>query len=227
MKYIVPVLIFLFLFGSCSVNTSLIIEENGAGKMESQVELSDFFGEFFFDIFERGPLLDEFRTGFAENGFQHVILRENSEYAFTQYFAFADINSLPGLSEGILELKRTENIQSLSIKINRDNWDDLQSLFPLLADPSISYLGPEGSQGLSRNEFHEMLLYPFEDYAASPLLATEALDASVIEIRVQVPGEIDEILGGSQINENEAEFLLPLFDILMLDRDIEFGVSYR
>jgi len=227
MKHILPVIIILSLLTACSVNTSLVIEDTGAGKMESQVELADFFGEFFFDIFERENLLEEFRMGFVENGFQHVILRENSDNSFTQYFAFADINSLPGLSEGILELKREGNLQSLSIRINRENWADLQKLFPLLADPSISYLGPEGSQGLNRAEFHEMLLYPFEDYAASPALASQALDESVIKLQVKVPGEIIEVQGGSKLSSDEAVFLLPLFDILMLDRNIEFGVSYH
>lgn len=226
MKHIFFFLVILFVGASCSLESSLIIEENGSGKMESHIVLADFFRDFFFDIFEKDPLLEEFRMGFANNGFQHVLLRENEDNSFTQYFAFADLNSLPGLSEGIIELKREGELQSLSIKINRDNWNELETLFPLLSDPSISYLGPEGSQGLSRDQFHEMLLYPFDGYAETPEKASLALTESRIHLRVQIPGDLQEVTNGTEINSSTAEFVIPLFDLLMLDREVEFRLSY-
>lgn len=226
-RSILLVCLILLLSYSCSVNSNLYLSEEQSGHLESRVELADFFSEFFFDIFERESILNELTYSLEQHeGLQDIILDSNGN-RFHNHFQFDSIHSLPGLSQGILLLEEENGIKTLTIQFHRNNWHMLEELIPILKDPSLSYMGPMGSEGLSREEFREMLIYPFEGYASDQASALSALDRSKITLNVQVEGEILQVEGGVLLDNHKAQFQLPLFDLLMLDRPLIYRLSYR
>lgn len=227
MKTLVKILLPLLLLASCRVNSTLLIHDNGSGEMENSIVLSPFFEEFFFDIFEKDPLMEEIQLSLRNHPGLINPLMEADNGRFTNRFGFMDINRLPGISDGMMQLKEQGNEHRLEIRMNRENWNQLETLVPMLADPSISYLGPEGSLGLTRPEFRDMLIYPFEGYAPTIEDAEASLDDSRIVLRIKVDGTISAIQNGIKVSSSEAEFTLPLFDLLMLDRELFYSLTYR
>jgi len=228
MKQLLLILPFtMMLWVSCSVNSTLTLDSDNSGNWESHIELKPFFEEFFFDIFDKAPLIEEIERGFQEHPGISAVLVENQDNLFVNSFRFNDLNQLPGLSEGVMELSSDGNLKTLTIKLNRENWSNLEAMIPLLSDPSISYMGPQGSQGLSRDEFGEMLLYPFDGYAPSNHAAQEALDQSIVYFIIEVKGRIISQKGGEILTEQRVQFTIPLFELLMLDRELYYELSYQ
>lgn len=225
-KILLPLLSLLILFGSCRVNSQLIIKEDLSGAMENRIELAPFFSEFFFDIFERDPLLAEIHTSLMlQPGFDSVDLGPTAD-GFDNSFTFADFHEL-SLSQGLLTLEENQGVKNLSLNINRENWSLLEEMIPMLADPSISYMGPSGSEGLSREEFREMLVYPFDGYAPSWEASMDELNNSYIHLEIEVEGEILQVENCTKLSSSRVRIEIPLFDLLMLDSPLSYALSYR
>ncbi|MDA3852494.1 MAG: hypothetical protein PF447_14670 [Spirochaetaceae bacterium] len=227
MKYIAALLLSLMVFFSCQVNNKLYLEQNGSGTMDTEIVLVNFFQEFFFDIFDQEMFLQEIKDDLVLNPTLQSSQIESMDNGFSSHVQFTRIDLLTGTTGGLINWSIQNGIKHLTITINRENWSQLEEMIPMLLDPSISYMGPQGSAGLTRDEFKEMLLYPFAGYAESQDSALESLDLSNIQFSVQVDGEIIDVDNGEKLDGQNVVFTINLFDMLMLDTPLVYGLSYR
>ncbi|MDC7220966.1 MAG: hypothetical protein PQJ59_13610 [Spirochaetales bacterium] len=230
MKNFILIILAAGLFFSCSVKGNLTLDERGAGDLSMDFVLVPFFGDFFTDLIDTDILLDETRLGFEANSAitNHSLVQEDYRYGGT--LSFDDFDALTAIDNGeeqtLFVRESSGGITTLTITFTRENWDELSVLVPALSDPTIAMMGPDGSMGLTEEEYREMVIYPFEGYAPSTEEAVKALDASFLEFTVNLPGPVTAQKGGT-LKGNSVTYRIPLIRMLMLDEELSYSVSYK
>lgn len=229
-KLLILILFIAFIFTSCTVTESLMISSSQTGSSSSYIKVDDFFIEVLEDFGEFLPssdqsIMDEAMAGFASqlksssaaNGVKFMNLGDN-EYVLD--FAYTDMNKMMRDlgAEGNTLIRETPNSFAFYVDIN--NFEELTKIVPFLADPNFEVYGPLYNQGMTEEEYLDMIYY---------LLGEEGPDAiknGHVTINIEVPGSIKTISGATQISDNRAEFKFPIIDFLLLNTPIEFSIGW-
>lgn len=109
---------------------------------------------------------------------------------------------------------------SLSFYLDINSYQQLRDILPFLTNPNFEVYGPEYNQGMSEEDYFEMVSFMFGDKGH------DAVSNAVVTITISVPGTIRECNGCVQIDENTIEYEFSLIDFLLLKEPLSFSVNW-
>ena len=193
-KLLILILSIAFIFTSCTVTESILISSSQTGASSSNIIVEDFFIEVLEDFGEFLPssdqsIMDEAMAGFASqlssssaaSGVKFVNLGDNQ---YILDFAYSDMSKMMKDlgAEGNTLITETPNSFAFYVDIN--NFEELTKIVPFLADPNFEVYGPLYNQGMSEEDYLDMIYY---------LLGEEGPDAiknGHVTIYIEVPESI-------------------------------------
>ncbi len=230
----------LFLFAAtcllcgCSVTQQLSIEQaDGEHEATSYVTSQPFFVNVAndFDTFTDPDdpeisvdrLMEEMAESFrGGSGVDNLELEKVGERSYMLFFTFHDIQGLVealGGSSGqdILTLKD----QTLSLHLSIDNYPELEKIVPILSSDDFQPFGPRFNQGISEEEYLDMLSFMLGDEAP------DAVRTSSFTIKIDTPKPITSVSNMQKESTYTASFTFPLIDVLLLQHPIDASVSWN
>lgn len=231
MRKTIAALAITMLLASCTVTESLVVEGDGGISSSSDIHVEQFFIDVLEDFSEFLPeddssimdnAMESFGNGLA--GMAAVASSSTEKTGENEYlvsFAVDDIDAL--LSEfGVEEqslIAMTGNFLSFYLDIS--NYAELKEAVPFLADPNFEVYGPEYNQGMSEEEYLEMISF---------LLGEEGPDAishGLVSMEITVPGTITAVENAEKTGDSTAVFSFPIISFLLLNEPLSFSIEWE
>ncbi|MBN2049234.1 MAG: hypothetical protein JW760_02215 [Spirochaetales bacterium] len=110
--------------------------------------------------------------------------------------------------------------KKVHIRLDRENYEHLDALFSEEQKIVMDIFGPKENEGLSEEEYLEMMSYALGEQGS------DLLRASIIETRVKVKGTLLDQKGGVREGDTVV-FRIPLLRFLLLDEILEYQLTFR
>ena len=222
----------IFLFSSCSVTQSFSLSKSGGSSL-SDIKVDQFFLDVLEDFSDFTPqgdysIMDEAMVNFADklnssSASSNVKLRTDGNS--TRYIISLDFSSLEKL---VADLNGGKGNSLLAISDNKmtlnlayDNYEELEDVIPFLSYPNFEVYGPRYSNGMSEEEYMDMISFLLgED-------GPEALKKSFVSIEIETPGDITAIKGAMKTGERKAVYSFPVVDFLTLNTPLSFTIEWK
>jgi hypothetical protein len=222
---------------SCSVNQTIVITSNGSGTMVMHAEVSRLLHDYIASLSEvsgtdtimkGGKLFDaaairkdfESRPGITVK--KVVTPTADSldlEIAYTSLQnVFAQNDTLK--SAGAIVYSESAGQKTVKLHLDRSNYTQLSSLFPLLKDPVLAGLGPQVNDTISDDDYLSMIKFTIGD--DGPTLVKK----SFITLTIAPEGAIVSQTGGT-VTGGAVVFRIPLLRLLVLDKPLDFSVTFK
>jgi len=222
---------------SCTVNQTIVIAEDGSGTFAMHAEVSSLLRDYLASLADlsgtAGPLKEGrvFDAAAIRKDFQSrpgIIVRKAltpTPSVLDIELGFDTLQDLLGGRDalkdaGILVLVEAGNRTTLKLHLDRATWGELSALFPPLRDPLVAQLGPQGSGQVTDDDYLAMIRFSMGD--AAPGL----LKKSFVTLTIRPHGEIISQSGGT-MNGGAVVFRIPVLRILVLDRPLDYSVTFR
>ena len=214
---------------SCNLQNKIVLEGQGKGTVELSLKLPSYMLESLDILALSIPGGEEWLQPerIAEQLNQTKDISEvkvdmPQKGAYQIRFRFANL-SPKGSAQNFLQWREeADGSTRLSIQINRQTYEALEDRFPSLGqNPLLEIYGPGSTQGMSREDYLDMVEYSFGPQARKDLLVAEA------QIVLELPGPIISQSGGKKTGPQTLELRLPLLDFLLLEREKRYSVVYR
>ncbi len=230
-KALLTVLSAALLLASCTVTESMTIDSPDGFKSISDIKAEPFFVSVLEDFAEFLPengksIMDSSIEGFAGQlgntaGAEAVQYEKTGENQYRLSFSTSDMNTLLSSfgAEGQSFVKIDDS--SFSFYLDMDNYPELKTIVPFLADPNFEVYGPEYNQGMSEEEYLEMIYF---------LLGEEGPDAIAngeVTINLTVPGTITGTENAEKTSDNTISYSFPVIAFLLLSEPLSFSVSWQ
>jgi hypothetical protein len=229
------VLMILLLAGSCSVRQNITIKADGSGTAGLRVVMSMLLKDYLVSLAEvsgrteaaKGAVFDlaAIRKGFE--GRQGVTVRRlESPAADTleldlSYRSLSELFASDAASgTGAVSLKDAEGLKTLRVHLDRKNFRQLTGAFPVLADPAFAGFGPLADDTMTEKDYLSMI--EFSLGPDSPALVQK----SFLELTVRPEGQIERQTGGA-VSGGAVTFRVPLLSLLVLEKPLDYSVSWR
>ncbi len=231
-KYIILLAITIPFLMSCVVTEDLSINNDESGSSNIAISVEDFFIDVLNDF-------SEFSTDENDKPIMDLAIEDTSnkliKNATTTNVLFTKVgkNSYVGsfdftsLSTLISDLGETENQTILTLNNNKlnfyldlNNYNQLTKAIPFLADPNFEPFGPEYNEGLSEDDYLEMISF---------MLGEEGPDAirnSTITLNFETPAPIKTFSSGTKVSDNQFTYSFPLIDFLLLAKPLQFELTW-
>lgn len=222
----------IFLLSSCSVTQSFTLSENGGSSL-SDIKVDQFFLDVLEDFSDFTPqgdysIMDEAMVNFADklnssSSSSNVKLRTDGKS--TRYIISLDFSSLEKLvadlngGKGNSLLIISDN--KMTLNLTYDNYEELEDVIPFLSDPNFEVYGPRYSNGMSEEEYMDMISFLLGE--AGP----EALKKSFVSIEIETPGDITAIKGAMKTGERKTVYSFPVVDFLTLNNPLSFTIEWK
>ncbi|MGM0431439.1 MAG: hypothetical protein ACQEQU_01860 [Spirochaetota bacterium] len=240
MKRLLRLLIFVALalaaLSSCTIRQEIYIEADDSGAVEIDVTVEEFFNEVVedFTVFAEDEdsditemNIEEVQNSLNESPYTRyadIVEIEENHYIGTFQFIdaerfFNDFDDELKL-ESLFTFEKEEDTTTLSMYLDLETYGELTELIPLLKDESFATFGPEENEGVSQEDYLDMISY---------LLGEEGPDAvmrSEITLIINTNTPIKDHEGGEVIEENRIRFTLPMIDFLLLAEPVSYSVTW-
>jgi hypothetical protein len=220
---------------SCSVSQAVLIRADGSGTASLRVQISGLLRDYLQSLAEvsgdRGASgkvfdLQEIRKDLeARPGLSVSRLASPSPESLELEVAYRSLKDLFASEEaqssaGVLSLSESAGTRTVAVHLDKRTFRQLSAAFPVLADPALAGLGPQENDAITEKDYLSMI--EFSLGAEAPALAKK----SFVEITIRPEGQIVSQTGGT-LSGGAAVFRVPLLALLVLDKPVEFSVSYR
>jgi hypothetical protein len=123
-------------------------------------------------------------------------------------------------SAAVMEYSESDGKKTIRLHLDRSNYPRLAFTFPLLASPAFAAFGPQANDTTSDEDYLEMVRFSIGDDA--PAL----LKKSYLTLTLDPEGEILSQSGGV-IEGGAVVFRIPLLRLLILDKPLDYSVTYN
>jgi hypothetical protein len=123
-------------------------------------------------------------------------------------------------SQTIVQVVQSGSDTTLLIHLDLENYPQLARMIPFLADPNFETFGPLYNEGMSEEEYLDMISYILGEEGPP------SIEESVISLRLTAPSVIKRQSGGIHESPNSIRFDIPLIDFLLLAEPIEFSATW-
>lgn len=222
---------------SCTVNQTLSVSADGSGTLSTHSEVSPLLRDYLASLAEVSGADNPMKDGRV---FDAPSIRKDFQSrpgvtvlkAVTPTGSSLDLDlgfdslqdALRGqgalADAGAVTLVETGALTTLKLRLDRSTYGQLVSLFPPLRDPLLQQLGPQGTATVSESDYLEMIRFSMGEAAPS------LLRKSFFTVTVRPEGQIVSQAGGT-LGDGAVVFRIPLLRILVLDRPLEYSVTYR
>ncbi len=233
-KTAVLVSVLVLLLSSCVVTEDITASTGFSGTSTTDVSVDPFFLSVLEDLStlsesESGSeIMDNAIGGFASavndsSSSTDVTLTTDGDgkrYILTfDYISLAklmkDLNN--GDNNSILKITST----SLSFNLNMGNYSEIKEVIPFLSDSNFEVYGPEYSNGMTEEEYIEMITFLLGEESR------DALEKSTVTIKITTPGTITKVEGAEKTGEKSASYTFPVISFLLLNEALSFSVNWK
>ena len=228
-RLILPLAVILSL-ASCTVTEDLSLSGNG-GTSYADIHVEDFFIDVLNDFSTFIPessetIMDSAVRTFSEQldaieSVTSVSWEKTGSNDYTLSFSYSDLAQLlQGMGAEEQTLLRQEG-NSLSFHLDIGSYQELKRMVPFLADPNFEVYGPEYNQGMSEEEYLEMISF---------LLGEEGPDAishGLVSMEITVPGTITAVENAEKTGDSTAVFSFPIISFLLLNEPLSFSIEWE
>ncbi len=218
---------------SCTVQEEITVKSDFSGTAAGSVVLDPLFVEYlssFMEIAGEGSEfsfdVDAIKRDLEKDGGTAVtsILSPDPEH-LSLNISFRNIADIiakdPSVSQaGLVTVSDRNGVKRISIHLDRDNYQQLEALIPVLSNPLFSALGPRENEGTTEAEYLEMMEYALGE--GGP----ELVKRSAITARIRIKGTLVSQKGGKPI-PGGVEFTIPLIRLLLLAEPIDYFVEFK
>lgn len=233
-KILIIVTAAVILLSSCAVTENINAATGYSGSSSADITIDSFFLSVLEDFSSFSSLgngkaiMDDALLGFAgtldkaQSASEVTILSDGEGKRYIINFDYSSITSLmkelnKGEGNTILKARST----SLSFNLDKDNYSELKNVIPFLSDRNFEVYGPEYSNGMSEDEYYEMITFLLGEESVS------ALKESFVTINITVPGTIKTIEGAVKTGQKSAVYSFPVIDFLLLNDPLAFSISWN
>ena len=139
----------------------------------------------------------------------------------TEYRLVVDVDDLGAVAEevggGLVEYKPG----SIKFHLDMETYGAIEKLVPALSTPELEVYGPRYSNGMSEEEYLDMMTFLLGEGAA------EKITSSRVELNVRVPGKITKAMGLTKKSDDTVVLEMALLDILLLNNPVEFELRWK
>ena len=218
------------------MNQNIVIRTDGSGTLAMHAEVSPLLHDYIAslaemsgktDVMKNGKLFDaaaikkdfEVRPGITVK--KAVTPTPDSLDLELAYLSLTDVfTSDPSLkSAGALVYAEANGKKSVKLHLDRTNYTQLSAIFPQLKDPIFATLGPQVDDTITEAEYLDMVKFSLGD--DGPAL----LKKSYITLVIKPEGQIVSQSGGT-LNGGAVTFKIPLLRILVLDKPLDYSVTF-
>lgn len=223
-----------FFLSSCSVKNEINLSIDGSGTASTDTMLDEALVFYIQSLAELtgddagGDLfkVNEIKIEMEKNpGISVKSIKNYDDKRITAEISFDNIEQLIAetektLNKQIITFNEYGAEKEIGIYIDIDNFNDIAPLFPIVEEPLFMTFGPLENQGLSENDYLEMMEYALGDGGG------EMIRKSVITTTINVDGTLISQKGGTA-KGNSVTFETPLIRILLLDEPIEYTIRFK
>ncbi len=223
-----------FLLFSCSVKNEVNLSSDGSGTASTVTVLDDALVFYLKSLAELtgdnadSPLfnVEEIRKGMEENpGIKVKSIKNQDDRRITAELSFDNIEQLiteteKTLQKRIISFNEYGTEKEIKIHIDIDNFNDLAPLFPIVEEPLFQTFGPLENQGITEDEYLEMMEYALGDGGG------DLIRNSIITTTINIKGKLISQKGGTA-KGNSVTFETPLIRVLLLDKPIEYSIRFK
>ena len=230
---IVPALFLL----SCSVKQEATIHSDGSGNVSFDFELQEYFLDTILEMteiaeesptLEKGEIFDiaQIKKDFEEQS--AVTLERISSpkpSKLTGSIRFDDIEAVfkeegELIESDVIKIEREEGNTTIVLHLNRENFSQISTLFPVMKNPFFQMFGPEENANTTKTEYLEMIGFAFGE------AGVQGVQNSEVQLIVHVDGTIVSQEGGT-VEGNSVVFTIPLLRMLLLEEPIHHSITYK
>ena len=225
-------ILLIILLSSCTVTEEITLDNSTVGKIKSDIKVEDFFVTVLEDFSEFLPpsnetILDggikDFTSQLGSSKyttFANSVETEENHYLIE--ISFSDLTALvTELSGGQKQSILTIKDKSLNFFVDINNYVELKTIVPFLADPNFEVFLPEYNIGYTEEEYLEMIVFLLGEEAPEKILSSN------IKVRVQLPTAVTTLTNCKKVNTNTIEYEFRLIDFLLLSKPLSFSVSFK
>jgi hypothetical protein len=222
---------------SCTMNQTIVIKSDGSGSLAMHAEVAPLLHEYVARLSE---ISDKPVLGSGGKFFDAASIRKDFETrpgisvtkaatpsndAMDLELAFDSIQDVFTREESLksaaaLVYSESGGRKMIRLHLDRRNYPQLVRTFPLLANPAFAAFGPQPNESISDDEYLEMVRFSIGDDA--PAL----LKKSYLTLTLDPEGEILSQSGGDIIG-GAVVFRIPLLRLLVLDKPLDFSVTFK
>ena len=236
MRVMFSVVLAVLLLSGCVMQQGLSLTRNRSGWATTDLYVYDFFLPVL-DDFE--PFTPEDRTlsimdASVEDFVQQLYTtRSATEVASMKigpngYFIDFTFTSLEDLlrdlnrrePQTIVRVTTSAVGTTLTFSLDLDNYPQLARMIPFLSDPNFETFGPLYNEGMSEEEYLDMISYILGEEGP------QAIIDSVISLRITSPSIITHHVGGEKESPNSIRCDIPLIEFLLLAQPITFSATW-
>ncbi len=233
-KSVFLISIIVLLLSSCVVTEDITATSGYSGISTTDITVDPFFLSVLEDLSslsESGSgseIMDTAISGFASavndsSSSGNVTVTSDGDgkrYILTfDYVSLAklmkDLNN--GENNSILKISSS----SFSFNLSMENYSEIKEVIPFLNDTNFEVYGPEYSNGMSEDEYIEMITFLLGEESR------EALEKSTVTIKITTPGTITKVDGAEKTGEKSASYTFRVIDFLLLNNPLSFSVSWK
>lgn len=236
-RILVPVLALALLTAACTVNQTIVVKSDGSGTATLHAEVSKLLGDYVSSLSEvsgrtsqaaGAPVFDAaaIRKDFAAKPgitVQKVLtptpLSLDLELGFT---SLKDVFTRDAAlkSSGVLTYAESGGKKTITIHLDKSNYPQLAALFPMLKDPTLASLGPQVDDTTTEAEYLDMVSFSIGNDGPG------LLKKSFITLTIAPQGDILSQTGGT-LSGRTVVFRIPLLRVMVLDKPLDYSVSYK
>jgi len=222
---------------SCTVNQVLSLSADGSGTLSTHAEVSPVLRDYLASLAQvsgadspmsKGQVFDAAATRRdlqARPGLKVIRAAAPTPASLDVDLGFDSLtDALRGegalADAGAVTLVDAGDRATLKLRLDRSTYGQLTALFPPLQDPVMRQLGPQGTGAVTESDYLDMIRFSIGD--AAPGL----LRKSFFTLTVHPAGEILSQSGGT-VADGAVVFRIPVLRVLVLDRALEYSVTYR
>ncbi len=232
-KLSVLILGLLFLMSSCVVTEKLSLTDDTGGSSCADITVDPFFLSVLEDLatFSDGDgisIMDDSMvnlaslinsSSFSDNA---SIMTDGEGKRYILSFDYSSLSSLlKDLNGGKENTLLSLTPSSLSFNLTTSNYSELKSVIPLLSDENFEVYGPEYSNGMTEDEYYDMISFLLGEEGP------EALKKSYVTVSITLPGTVTKVNGAVKEEENSITYTFPVIDFLLLNDPISFSAEWN
>lgn len=240
-KKIIIGLSIIFILSSCTMKQEILLDKSGEGEVKFEIGMASYLGEVIEQVEmlldpdtkipdEEGSFFDveAIEKGFSSNeNISALKLNTPDKLNLEGSFRFSSVEDmLSKVEKGspqsqLISFTKGASSSDLTVNITRETIVALLDSNPALNNPLVQNFGPAATVGLSSLDYLDMMEFALGEESR------KGIQNSKLSITIVVAGKVLKQSGGTKIDTSSVRFDIPLLDILILDKNLTYTLSYQ
>lgn len=235
--FVLTIVLLGSLLASCGVNEEIYLKKDGSGTVSSRIEVKQILVDYFANFAEvtgdstdisDGKLFDkeEIKKEIEKKpGVKVASIKTSGKNLLTTKLEFTNIEEIfksekDLTSAGVISLTDSGSNKEFRFHLDKKNYKQLSTLIPVLSNPIMESLGPQEDDSTSESDYLDMISF------ALGKDGPKAVKNSFVNVIVHVQGKIISQKGG-KVSGKIVTFSIPLINILLLNKPLDYTITFN